>query len=645
MLKRFLISAIALMLAVSVSVLPAQAQTTQPAGQAAGPIETPSADQPKAGDILQHIPADCMAFYVAPNMGELLKATETYAKDIGLGEELGGIAPKGLLETVARSLQVSKGYNPNGGVALVILDFEKAGIDIKNMMQGAGPAEPPFVILLAGDSAESVFPTKTIKNEDGTTSVTLIDSPSAVEKLGDYLAISPYPNGLELFKSEKSILDVLEPEKAKILQESLVAEYIRMEAVVQFMDGVADMMEAQRQMMIEQGWEPGEDMLIGMSMIKSMGEMASQMKDVTAGMKMVEGGMVADVIADYKPDSAAGLQLAATKPGSGKLLSRLPNLPYVTAMGVMAPGEANPEAITQSVQMCEALLGMLQLEMPENLKADMIKLSKDMAEQIQSIQVVGGGAKADGVFGTAMVLQVKNAQKTRELLADESELLTNLVAKTLAMKEENLDGLVFKYTQGAETVGAMTVDTIEVTHPEMAEMEEWQKNEMAMVMGDSRIVFRVAPVDLTTVVISFGGGDTVLSQAVEAAQKGGPLESDPGIATALKHVPGDLGVMVFSPQNLMNTVIAEATDMGEEVPDVFTRFKWTDTTPVAIGMSAKGTQARAAVFVPTSVVKDSVQLGKDFEEFQRQQYEQMRREMGGAEATPPADNNPPANDF
>ncbi len=643
----------AALLAVSLAVLPAVAQQGAHAETGSAPedqpIETPATDQPQAGNILKHIPSDCMGFYVAPNMQELLKAVENYAQDIGVGEELSGVAPQGLLEAAARSLQISKGYNPNGGVALVTLDFEKAGIDVKNMMQGAGPQEPPFVILLAGDSAESVFPTKTIENDDGTTNVTLIDSPSAVEKIGDYLAISPYPNGLELFKTDQSILDVLEPAKAKLIQESLFAQYWRMAPVVDMMEGLSAQMEEQRQMMIQQGWDPGVETLLGMSMVEGMGEMAKEIEDVTMGLRMVENGMLAESLVAYKPDSPTGQQLAAMKPAEGKLLSRVPDLPYVVALGSTAPGEGNAEAITRSIDLAESLLASMQLEMPADVKADMIELSKDMAEQVKSIQFVGGGASGEGVFGTALLLDVKNAQTTRDLLAKESNLLTNLVAKTFAMKEEDLAGLEFKYTQGVETVGAMAVDTIEIVHPEMAEMEEWQKNEMQEVLGEQKIVFRVAAVDLNTVVMSFGGGSELLSQVVEAAQKGGPLGDNAPLQAALQHVPNELAVMAFSPQNLMKTVIGEAQDAGEEVPSVFTDFEWSSQTPLTMGASADGSTARVAWFVPTPLVKDSVKLGKDWAEYQRQQWEERYGEMNDATepapAPPPANDAPAANDF
>jgi hypothetical protein len=645
----------AAMLAISLAILPAVAQEEQASAEASAapaaedqPIETPATDQPQAGNVLQHIPADCMGFYVAPNMQELLKAVENYAKDIGVGEELSGIAPQGLLEAAARSLQVSKGYNPNGGVALVTLDFEKAGIDIKQVMQGAGPQEPPFVILLAGDSAESVFPTKTVTTEDGKQQVILVDSPSDVMQLGDYLAISPYPNGLDLFKSEQSILDVLDPAKVKLIEESLFAQYWRMAPVVDMMEGLSAQMKAQQQMMAQQGWDPGPRMSLGITMVEAMREMATDIDDVVMGLRMVEGGMVAESLIDYKPESPAGKQLAAMKPAD-KLLSRVPDLPYVVAFGSTAPAEGDAEAITRSVELAENLLASMQLEMPADIKTDMIELSKSMAEQIKSMQFVGGGAPGEGVFGTALLLDVKNAQATRDLLAKESSLLTSLVAKTLAMKEEDLAGLEFKYTQAAETVGAMAVDTIEVTHPEMAEMEEWEKNEMQSVLGEQKIIFRVAPVDLTTVVVSFGGGSELLGQAVEAAQKGGPLTNNAHVQAALKNVPNELAVMVFSPQNLMQTVIDEAEAGGEEMPSVFADFEWSDQMPLAMGASADGSTARVAWFVPTPLVKDSVRLGQNWAEYQQQQWEQRYSEMNDAEepapAPPPANDAPPANDF
>jgi hypothetical protein len=610
------------------------------------PLETPSADQRQAESVLKYVPADCMGAYIVPNMKDLLAATETYAKDIGLGEELGNVAPQGLLKTITQQLKVSKGYNPNGGLALVVLDFEQAGIDLSQMFQGGRPpSEPPFVILLAGKDVQSVFPTRTVQNEDGSVSVQLIDSPSAVEEMGDYLAISPYPDGIRMLKEGQNVLETLGKDKIDLLQKGLFGYYYNMGSAVTMMKQVSTGLEAQQQQMENEGYGPQEEMMMSLGIINMSVDAMAQLVDVISAVRIEETGMIAETLVDYKPESVYGQQVASLKPAGGELLSRVPDMPYVMAMGSDVPGLNDNQAVRQGAEIVDLALEAMNLEMPADMKSQLIELSTDFNEQVRSMQIVAGGSKADGVFGTVLLLDVKSAEATRDLITRETNLLTTLVAKTLAQKEEDLTGLEFKYNKATETSGTVAVDTIEVLHPDLQELSERERKDMQRVLGEERLLIRVAPIDLNTVVVSFGGGQGVLGQAIDAAQKGGTIEADAGVQEALQHLPGQrVAVMLFSPQNLWQTVVAEAEQQGEKatLPGTLEDFKWSTQTPVAMGMTAEGSQARVAWYVPTALVKDSVDWFMTMEQHQQEQRRRWREQRNAEkQSTDP----PPANDF
>jgi hypothetical protein len=106
--------------------------------------------------------------------------------------------------------------------------------------------------------------------------------------------------------------------------------------------------------------------------------------------------------------------------------------------------------------------------------------------------------------------------------------------------------------------------------------------------------------------------------------------------------------MLFSLQNLSDTVVAEAREMGEDddMPQFVKDFKWTSQTPIAMGMTTEETMARVVWFVPTALVKDSVTWGMKMEEHQAEQRRKWREEAEARRRAMEAGNDDaPANDF
>ena len=602
----------------------------------------PDPNQPKAESVLKHIPADCLGFLVAGNVKDLLAKSEKFAGQIGLGEMLQAAAPGGLLATVSMPMGLGAGYNPNGGIAVVITDLEKSGIDVTKMFDPGGLPDvtPPIVILLAGKSVKTAFP-NAIPGEDGKSMLIPPMGEVYTAQLGDYIALSPNPKALALMGKEKLVI----PGKhAELLAKNDVSIYYNLKVAAPAIKAIFQGMEDAEKKAKEAAGTVGETPPVflgpagGPAMMMQMAKMYQQYLDqidgVTLGLRFSETGLISESLVDYKPGSMLARMVASYTPTDKPMMNRLPNLPYVLAGGMVTGGLDTRAYFTENIKVLEMMLSMGDLEMPADLKDRIVNLGVALSEQITGVQFVGGAPKDKGLFGYAMVIECKNAEKTKALLPEEVDLLTELIRKTIGQKEEELSSLEFKYVKGVETVAGVTVDAIEVIHEELVEMDEEKKSDLIEALGEDKVRFLVAQVDPKTLVVTLGGSKEFLSAAIEAAQKGGTIQSDPNVIKALKHLPmKNVFVMVFSAKNLFDTVQAGMKKTGED-SDLPEGFAFECETPIVMGSTVEGNSASTLLYVPTAAIKDIVKW------IQAEMASMMGSMMG-----PPAQPAPGGSDF
>ncbi|MBN1553967.1 MAG: hypothetical protein JXA11_04425 [Phycisphaerae bacterium] len=579
------------------------AATEQPVG--------PDPNQPAAESIYKRIPADGLGFVAAKNFNGLLTQISTFAKQIGMGEQLEAMGPGGLLPMMAAMLQLGEGYNPNGGAAVVVLDFEKCGIDIGKMITGqGGDVMPPIVILLAGTNIEKAFPTQAQKDENGQLTVMLPVGdlpPLQAAQLGDYMALSPNPQALALMKTDASIEAKIPEGQKKLLADSDVLLHYNVEVLTPMLRKMVAAVKEQSQA-AEEGQAPRAAMPAWWAtMMGPLTDMLDEVISLSYGLRFVEDGMMIEAAVDYKPDSALGKLAASYTPTDKPLMNRLANLPYVLAFGMEQTH--NPEYTRQMMKMLDMLLGMGDLEMPVDLRDRIVNLSDQMGEEVTAIQFVGGAPKDKGVFGVGYVIECKDADKLKTMLPREFELMTELIQKTIAMKEEDLKQLSFTYTEGVETVGDLSVDAIVVDFKELQEMSETDKKQLLDVLGEDKVRLLVAKVDANTLVMTFGGSTDMIAAVAQAAKAGPGVSSDPAVVQALAKLPKQrVAEMVFSPKNLFDTVRAGMKKM-DEPSNLPADFAFTSEVPIAMMSTVRGTTGFAAMYVPSAAVKDIVAWG------------------------------------
>jgi hypothetical protein len=254
----------------------------------------------------------------------------------------------------------------------------------------------------------------------------------------------------------------------------------------------------------------------------------------------------------------------------------------------------------------------------------MVKLTEALGDEVTGMQMVGGGGKTKGLFGTAIVIQCKSATQTKALLKEKTGLVTELLQDVLSAEEKDLKTAKVTYTKGAETIGSVQVDSMEITSKEIKNISPHDRKEMAKVLGEDKLRVLVAEVDPKTVILSFGGGTETMAQAIQAAQRGGTIARDPGVAAVQKYLPKErLSEMYFSPKNLFSTIQAGMVKMGEKsnLPPTF-RFK--SNLPIAMSSTVNGTSNAAVMFVPTDTIIDIVHWAQEENKAQRRRSAEMR---------------------
>ncbi len=586
---------------------------------AAGPAH------PKVEPVLSHIPAGSLGFAVIPNARGTAGKVDKFIADIGLAKMLPSLDPDNpdkkasVLDLMRAAARLGPGFNPNGGVAVVMLDPKGFEIDLLELIPGApgpkarpmemaGPGEAagkpkpklPFVIFVPGKSIEDVFGAYPMEAAGKYTLVNLRMGPTYAAKLGSYVLLSPSDKALDaVMTARKKAAAELPAEHARIMATSDLAYYINMKVAGPILD---EFLKRTQEQLIAQAGPLGP--LMGFYM-GFYGDLISQLEAVTVAGRLVPSGLVFDEMVSFKPGTYYAKAMAAETPSGKVRLNALPDLPYVLAMG--ATGQTDEESVKIGRDMVDSLLKSDLLKaLPEEEKDRLRKISGEMSGQITGMQMVGGGAPAgSGLFGVSFVVKCKNAEKVKALIAEQAKLAQALI-KHFGGDDPDVQKLRIRYVKGLETVGSVTADAVVIEHPDLDQMEEDERAEMKKVLGEDKVRFLVAAADRETVVVTFGGSRSFLVEALKAAASGaGKIGTRSEDAEAMKYLPKKkTAVILINGVNLYNLIVAGMKTMepDAELPP----FKITCKTPISMGFGQSGKSAHVVMYVPTQLVKEVV---------------------------------------
>ena len=556
--------------------------------------------------ILTRIPAGSAAFVVVRNLDQAAKNVRKFAEAIGTGEML----PEGLIEMGLEAAKVGEGFNANGGIASVLLDPAKFDVDLMKLIASGGrppkaeegkppPPEPkiPLVIFVPGKGVASVLANYKPEPAGKFMKIMAPMGPVFARQSGGYILISPSQKAVEaVMASKKPVQAGLSAQQGAILKKSDVGVYLNMSVMGPLLNKGMDM---------AQGAMPrGKAMPVDIGKFFGFYKaIIAQVKDVVLTVRVDAKAVVLDKAVTFKPDSKLGKALAAIKPGKGALLNRLPNLPYVLASSQQSTG-ADKDLYRSLIDLFMPLMNSL-LKDDEAKVNQFKKLAEGLIDQIDTEQFVAGGApKGSGLFGAAVVWQCKDAAKTKALMVDYINLVRDMIVGLVPERDkEDASQLKFVHTKGAETIGGVAVDTVEVAHPELGKLSEDERAQMKNVLGEDKIRLFLASVDPKTLVMTFGGSKAFLAEALKAARGGGTIPADKNVQAVLKALPKNPStVILVSGANLWKVVLNGFKVMDEEPPPI----QITAPTPVAIGGGVDGAGVHGTLYVPSDLVKDIV---------------------------------------
>lgn len=567
-----------------------------------------------AADVLQRIPANTVAFVVVPNLGSASSKVDQFIADIGLQD----MVPGSVLELAQQATQIAEGLDEQGSLVALALTPSDYGWDLEQMISEEWSPEgpPPVALLIPGGDAEQLFAAYDPQEEDGYLVVEFGGEPMYARAADGYTVLATMPEVVDaVLEPAGNVTDRLGEHHAEILGGADLAVWIDVEALQPAISAIMDKAQEEIEAGRESGRISGDEeagAALAQSMLDTYREILEQIDGVTMALRLTRDGVVVESYSSFGEDTVMGRLLAAMQPGGEPLLNKLPNLPYVLALGAQVAPE-DDDAAQQLAQTREQFLADLMnsealAAIPQAARDQAEAALNTLGEQITGVQMyAGGSARGAGVFGVSCVMSVRDAGTAMGAIGQLAQAGQTAVTE-LAGDDE---AFAMTYTRAVADVGDVEADGIVITFAEMEQMSPQERQMMGRVLGETRIVFYVVPVDDNTVVVTFGGGPEFLAEAVSAAAEGTPMMDDEAIARALEPLPDNpVAVTVISPQNLLDVIRAGFETLDQEMPPELERIELTTDTPVAAVRAIRGTGAHGALFIPTQLVADGVRFAQ-----------------------------------
>jgi hypothetical protein len=574
----------------------------------------PPAQLPPATPVMQMIPAGTMGFLVTTGVEKTASDIETFLSAAGATEMMGMPPEAGwLLQMIGGQAMLGEGFNPAGGLAVVMLDPQQFGVDLSAMAgltpddePPAGEQKLPVVIIVPGQSIESVFSNYQITPGEPFATVGLRMGPMLAAAVGGYVVLSPRSDALQAVLDAKTKAgDAIPKAQLAELAGADLGIYVNMKVagpiVVRMMGDLEKKMPSS---MPGGGMNPA-DMVALYKQI--YGDIIKQMTDATLGLRFTENGLVVAGRCAFDPESEWGQVITSYQPSGGKLLDRVPNINYVLAYGVSLAG--SPEKLRElSNSMMSKMFGLKMFSgISPEVRQKLIELSRKGSEQQTGAQlVIGGAPEGAGLFGLSILLEFKDAAEGMDLLNSGFEAYAQMYSQMSFGPMIDLSQLKLVPTKDAETVMDLPVETVEIKLPQLDEMSDDERAKMTQALGEDKLMFRVAKINDKDVALTFGGGQPMMAAAIEAARSGGTVMQSVSTTKAMSYMPTrPVGMMLFDAGHLMTLVKGAVATLSPDAPPL--PFDVTTNEPVALGLGVEGAEVHSALFVPSELVKQVVQ--------------------------------------
>ena len=549
-----------------------------------------------APPVLEQIPAGSLGFAVVQNIKATASRADKFIKDIGVGKF---VPPGGVLAFIKGAANLGEGFNADGGLAVAVLDPQQFGLDVLALIKpGAQPPKPsdiPVVVFVPGSGVQEVFG-QLAKPAGKYFHVTLPNMPLVATHHNGYVILSPSQAAVEaVLKAKRTAADEMPKEHAAVIARSDVAYYLNMKVAGPVISGLLKVLEKEFA-----GMPAGAMPVDPQAVLGLYRTLISQMDALTVTAKLGAEDVSVDFMLSFLPDSGL-TKVAAAYPGkTTPSVARLANLPYVMAMATVVENSKEAQELSD-----EMLSGLFGKNMPKAMRDLMTRMQKVASSNITGFQMVaGGGPQGKGLFGAAVLIECKDPKGVKSMLADVAGLIEGAI-KSMAPNDPELQQLKIAYSNNIETIGTITVDAITITHPELENMGARDREQMKKVLGEDKVLIRVATIDAKTVAVTFGGSSAFFTETVRAAKLGGRIVSRKDAKALAKRMPAKpTGFMLFSVGNLFEVI---NTGMQVMEPDASMPFKISTKDPIVISGGYMGTASHVIFSVPTKLIKDAVE--------------------------------------
>jgi hypothetical protein len=606
--------------------------------------------------MLDHIPADAVAFVMVGNLKEMCSKVDAFFREFAPPRAAKDFS---FLKELTASRKFGEGFNPSGPIALALLDPVVYARDLAGTVKPATrPADEPqraggdaadrtkrdlpALYILSGKDVAKMFPELKVERDGDlfkisvpgpTTKPDSDDERSVVEVREPSWALEK--DGLVYICNHKRILMAMPPKVSVLVRLTGGGERLALESDVMGWINRPKVDELKETAFGKIFWrevhipvisdmvdnEYGHNPLSGPLwwFIVTRDELFRQGEHLMGGLTWTPQGPRVEFRICCKPGGTMAKALAAAQAAQGPLTAALPDKRFIFAYGIRKDAFANPPEV-QKAQRAAFLKNSIWGETPKEKVQAIADLIAAVNPEVTGVEHWAGQISDGGPISIASVIHCRDAEALRKIVRQHLPAIETMLNLAMMQKSENeQERFKLSYQEANEPAeGQVKADVILASH---AEMEKMLENEdmgahlkpllLKVFPGELRFRARLAAIDKNTLVITVGGGRKFLAEAVAAARaNSSKLELSEDAREALAMLPAnrfavamvDISSAVPFYLKAMMSVFGEmAGPIGVGVGGAAIQMK--PAPPIVVALSVDKNDLVVTAHVPTKLFK------------------------------------------
>ena len=563
----------------------------------------PSADAVRQRiKMLDHIPADVVAFLMVGNLKEMCSKVDAFMGEFMPKKQMKDFS---FLKSLTASRGFGEGFNPSGPIALALLDPVVYAPELAGKVKPATrPADegkpgytvdPPFapgdeprraggdaadrtkrdlpaLYILSGKDVPRMFPELKVERDGDLFKISQPEPPTR-PKGGDN-EDEPYvparepswaleKDGLVYVCNHKKILLEMPPKVSVLVRLTGGGERLALESDVMGWVNRPKVDELKDTPFGKIFWRDvhipiisdllGDDHDNPLStavqwFIVTRDELFRQGEHLMAGLTWTPQGPRVEFRICCKPGSPMAQALSAAKNTQGPLTLGLPDKRFIFAYGIRKDAFANPPEVRKA-QRAALIENPAWRDVPKEKVEAIADLIAAVNPEVTGVEHWAGQTGDGGPLSIATVVHCRDAEALKTIVRKHLPAIETMLNLATMQKSENeKERFALSYQEANEpAAGEVKADVILASHPELEKMLENEdmgkhmKNILLKVFpGEMRFRARLAVLDKNTLVVTVGGGKKFLAEAVAAAKaNASKLELSEDAKTALALAPAN----------------------------------------------------------------------------------------------------------